>query len=204
MRVCVYVCVCAVVQSCIQPQFPDILRCSCCFSRALLPPIAPGQLGELLKGFYDIIPARLITPFDFQELELLVCGLATIDVNDWRTNTVYQGGIFHADHPVICWFWEVVDSLTHTQQSKLLQFTTGTSGVPVQGFGGLMSFDGAVARFTVENLGAKTPPPTATTRLFPRAHTCFNRISLPLYSSMQQLREFLTLAIEMEMRLDLT
>lgn len=35
---------------------------------------------------------------------------------------------------VVTWFWDIVRSFEHEQKAKLLQFVTGTSGVPVQGF----------------------------------------------------------------------
>lgn len=38
-------------------------------------------------------------------------------------------------HKVVQWFWEVVrDDFDQEQRARLLQFTTGTSGVPAQGF----------------------------------------------------------------------
>jgi HECT-domain (ubiquitin-transferase) len=37
-------------------------------------------------------------------------------------------------HQVVTWFWDIVRSFEHEQKAKLLQFVTGTSGVPVQGF----------------------------------------------------------------------
>ena len=33
-----------------------------------------AQLNELLLGFFDVIPEPLLTIFDFQELELFMCG----------------------------------------------------------------------------------------------------------------------------------
>jgi E3 ubiquitin-protein ligase HUWE1 len=43
-----------------------------------------------LEGFYDIIPKRLISIFNEQELELLISGLPNIDIEDLRTNTEYH------------------------------------------------------------------------------------------------------------------
>jgi len=34
--------------------------------------------------------------------------------------------------------------------------------------------------------------------LYPRSHTCFNRLDLPLYSTKEELHGFLTLVIHME------
>lgn len=48
------------------------------------------QLNAFLEGFYDIIPKRLIAIFNEQELELLISGLPTIDIEDLRSNTEYH------------------------------------------------------------------------------------------------------------------
>ncbi|RXG54495.1 E3 ubiquitin-protein ligase HUWE1 [Armadillidium vulgare] len=52
------------------------------------------QLNSFLEGFYDIIPKRLISIFNEQELELLISGLPTIDIDDLKNNTEY-----HKYHP---------------------------------------------------------------------------------------------------------
>ena len=48
------------------------------------------QLNAYLEGFYDIIPKRLISIFNEQELELLISGLPTIDIDDLKANTEYH------------------------------------------------------------------------------------------------------------------
>lgn len=48
------------------------------------------QLNAFLEGFYDIIPKRLISIFNEQELELLISGLPTIDIDDLKANTEYH------------------------------------------------------------------------------------------------------------------
>lgn len=49
-----------------------------------------NQLDSFLEGFYDIIPKRLISIFDEQELELLISGLPNIDLDDLKANTEYH------------------------------------------------------------------------------------------------------------------
>ena len=71
-------------------------------------------------------------------LQLLVCGLPDIVLEDWRHYTAYEGD-FHtpegaSEHPVIGWFWEVVSDFSQENKARLLQFATGTSRVPAQGF----------------------------------------------------------------------
>ena len=48
--------------------------------------------------------------FDENELELLMCGIGTIDVKDWREYTNYKGD-YNANHMVVQWFWRVSDFL---------------------------------------------------------------------------------------------
>jgi hypothetical protein len=151
-----------------------------------------SQLTELLLGFFDVIPEPLLTVFDFQELELLMCGLPEIDIEDWKTHTEYSGDFesHGGNHPACIWFWEVVEEFDQEMKARLLQFVTGTSGVPARGFGVLQSNDGNIRRFTIHGVSMQVC-------LYPRAHTCFNRIDLPAYDSKDDLRERLKLAVTM-------
>lgn len=44
--------------------------------------------------------------FDENELELLMCGIGTIDVKDWKEHTNYKGD-YGPNHVVVQWFWRV-------------------------------------------------------------------------------------------------
>ena len=77
--------------------------------------------------------------------------------------------------------------LTRDEKAKFLQFVTGTSRVPMNGFKELYGSNGPQL-FTIERWGNPNS--------FPRAHTCFNRLDLPPYESYQQLRDRLIRAIE--------
>ena len=48
------------------------------------------RLTAFLEGFYDIIPKRLISIFNEQELELLISGLPNVDIEDLKSNTEYH------------------------------------------------------------------------------------------------------------------
>ncbi|XP_068620749.1 E3 ubiquitin-protein ligase Nedd-4 isoform X2 [Battus philenor] len=144
------------------------------------------QMYAFLEGFDGLVPLPLLKIFDENELELLLCGIQHIDVRDWRANTLYKGD-YHANHLVVQWFWRVVLSFSNEMRSRLLQFVTGTSRVPMNGFKELYGSNGPQL-FTIEKWG--------TPENYPRAHTCFNRIDLPPYESYQQLREKLIKAIE--------
>ncbi|XP_068217272.1 E3 ubiquitin-protein ligase Nedd-4 isoform X5 [Palaemon carinicauda] len=144
------------------------------------------QMESFREGFNDVIPISQIKIFDENELELLMCGIVSIDVKDWRANTVYKGE-YHPNHIVIQWFWRVVLSFSNEMRARLLQFVTGTSRVPMNGFKELYGSNGPQL-FTIEMWGE--------TKNYPRSHTCFNRLDLPPYQSYHELREKLIKAIE--------
>jgi hypothetical protein len=64
------------------------------------------QLESLLKGLYEVVPPDLLSVFDYQELELLMCGIPDIDVGDWMRHTEYLAEYHQhgARHKVGCEF----------------------------------------------------------------------------------------------------
>ncbi|XP_069376807.1 E3 ubiquitin-protein ligase HECW2 isoform X1 [Paralichthys olivaceus] len=144
------------------------------------------QTESLVRGFYEVVDARLVSVFDARELELVIAGTAEIDLSDWRNNTEYRGG-YHDNHIVIRWFWAAVERFNNEQRLRLLQFVTGTSSIPYEGFASLRGSNGP-RRFCVEKWGKVTS--------LPRAHTCFNRLDLPPYPSFSMLFEKMLTAVE--------
>ncbi|ORE21321.1 hypothetical protein BCV71DRAFT_241689 [Rhizopus microsporus] len=143
------------------------------------------QINAFVQGFHEIIPASLIQIFNEQELELLISGLPDIDIDDWKNNTIYEG--YTAASPVVQWFWRAVRSFDQEERAKLLQFATGTSKVPLEGFAHLQGSNG-IQKFQIhKDFGGEN-------RL-PSAHTCFNQIDLPEYDSYESLRANLFKAI---------
>ncbi|KAF2806197.1 uncharacterized protein BDZ99DRAFT_91844 [Mytilinidion resinicola] len=143
------------------------------------------QLEHFLKGFHDIVPAELISIFSEQELELLISGLPDINVDDWKNNTEYHN--YTAASPQIQWFWRAMRSFDKEERAKLLQFVTGTSKVPLNGFKELEGMNG-FSRFNIHrDYGSKD-------RL-PSSHTCFNQLDLPEYETYEALRQQLYTAM---------
>ena len=144
------------------------------------------QTANLVRGFYEVIDHRILSIFDARELELVIAGTLEIDVNDWRKNTEYRSG-YHGNHTVIQWFWMAVEKFNNEQRLRLLQFVTGTSSIPYEGFSALRGSNGP-RKFCIEKWGKISS--------LPRAHTCFNRLDLPPYTSFEMLLEKLTIAVE--------
>jgi len=143
------------------------------------------QLDNFLEGFHEIIPAELIAIFNEQELELLISGLPDIDVDDWKNNTEYHN--YQPTSPQIQWFWRAVRSFDKEEKAKLLQFVTGTSKVPLNGFKELEGMNG-FAKFNIHR-------DYSSKEKLPSSHTCFNQLDLPEYESYEHLRQQLYTAI---------
>ncbi|KAH7567631.1 hypothetical protein JRO89_XS07G0108400 [Xanthoceras sorbifolium] len=143
------------------------------------------QITAFLEGFTELIAGELISIFNDKELELLISGLPDIDLDDMRANTEYSG--YSAASPVIQWFWEVVQGFSKEDKARLLQFVTGTSKVPLEGFSALQGISGS-QKFQIHKA-------YGSPEHLPSAHTCFNQLDLPEYPSKQHLEERLLLAI---------
>ncbi|XP_003744931.1 E3 ubiquitin-protein ligase Su(dx) [Galendromus occidentalis] len=143
------------------------------------------QTKSFLDGFNEVLPLEWLHYFDERELELMLCGMQEIDIDDWQKNTIYRH--YTRSSKQIIWLWQFIREMDSEKRMRLLQFVTGTCRVPVGGFAELMGSNGP-QRFCVEKVGKET--------WLPRSHTCFNRLDLPPYKSYEQLVEKLTYAIE--------
>lgn len=103
------------------------------------------QFNAFVTGFHELIPADLVNVFDERELELLIGGIADIDVDDWKKHTDYRG--YTENDAVVQNFWKVgyspmpvltIHLLTHIcsafadgTQSKSLVFCNSRLVLPV-------------------------------------------------------------------------
>ncbi|XP_029008939.1 NEDD4-like E3 ubiquitin-protein ligase WWP2 isoform X1 [Betta splendens] len=143
------------------------------------------QTKAFLDGFNEVVPLEWLRYFDEKELELMLCGMQEIDLADWQKNTIYRH--YTKNSKQIHWFWQVVKEMDNEKRIRLLQFVTGTCRLPVGGFSELIGSNGP-QKFCIDKVGKET--------WLPRSHTCFNRLDLPPYRSLEQLREKLLFAIE--------
>ena len=156
------------------------------------------QVASLKKGISKVIPPslmadikKMLTP---SELGLLLSGMQTIEIPDWKANSNYVGFPDGGETPVIKWFWEVMENWnsegnTDRLQSAL-QFATGSRRVPVGGFACLVGHNGGQHQFTLSN--AKHMSVTS----LPRAQACICTVDLPPWESREVAVEKLTLAFD--------
>ncbi|KAF4137509.1 Ubiquitin-transferase HECT domain-containing protein [Phytophthora infestans] len=143
--------------------------------------VAP-QLSSFLKGFYDVVPQRMLLPFDYEELDYLLCGSDEISVSDWQLHT----HLALEPRQEVTWFWDVVKEMSQVYQKSLLQFTTGYSHVPLVGFQGLTNYDGQLSQFTLTD---------ASGLAYFRSHACYNTLELPHFKTRDDLRAALYAAL---------
>lgn len=166
------------------------------------------QLKAFILGLHDIIPEAALQLLTAEELQdeisggSLNCtiGEARIKVvQDWREHTHYLGayslqqqGEEEPSHPVVAWFWELLDTDDPEIRSDipldaLLRFVTGSSRIPAGGFANLRQ-NGRPRPFTIDS-AADTPDD------LPTASTCANLLHIPQYRSKPILREKLAWAL---------
>ncbi|KAI9993796.1 hypothetical protein PInf_016317 [Phytophthora infestans] len=137
--------------------------------------VAP-QLSSFLKGFYDVVPQRMLLPFDYEELDYLLCG----------SDEITSHALALEPRQEVTWFWDVVKEMSQVYQKSLLQFTTGYSHVPLVGFQGLTNYDGQLSQFTLTD---------ASGVAYFRSHACYNTLELPHFKTRDDLRAALYAAL---------
>ena len=81
--------------------------------------------GQVLRHFrFNLQPDALP--------QLIIGGLDKIDLNDWKSNTRLKHCV--ADSNIVRWFWQAVETFDEERRARLLQFVTGSTRVPLQGF----------------------------------------------------------------------
>ena len=61
-------------------------------------------------------------------------------MNDLRANTRVSG--YSMDSPQIIWLFEMLEAFDKHEQALFLQFVTGSSKIPLEGFKALQGMDG--------------------------------------------------------------
>ncbi|PAA52986.1 hypothetical protein BOX15_Mlig009753g1 [Macrostomum lignano] len=150
------------------------------YSDFLLNGMIEKQFNAFCKGFHLVIDNSLLLQlFAPTEIELLVCGSKTYNFHELQKYTQYDGG-YTENSPIIAHFWKLVHTMSDVDKRLLLEFVTGSDRVPL---GGMKKM-----KFIIARQGPDTD------RL-PTAHTCFNVLLLPEYSSYDKLQDRLLKAI---------
>jgi ubiquitin-protein ligase E3 A len=113
------------------------------------------------------------------EVMKLICGVDQLDFHTLEKTTQYEQ--CSREDKTVRWFWEIIHELDDELKRKFLKFTTGSDRSPLRGLGELNMI------IMIQGLD--------DARL-PSAHTCFNHLILPQYSSKDHLKAKLLKAID--------
>jgi hypothetical protein len=140
------------------------------------------EVESFLKGLHLIVPDDLLSNFDENELELLMCGKSEFDVDDLKKHHLNWCGVFDQQQKrLLEWFWAAVEHLSDDEKAKLLQFTTGSSLLPHGGFKALSP------RFSIRLSSGFGKLPTA--------HTCVNQICISDHLTFEEFERSFRLAL---------
>ena len=134
-------------------------------------------------GLFKYIPKYILKSINAYELELLICGRPFIDVNEWKQNSIYKGK-FSKSSSCVKWFWEEIFKLNQENLRRFLQFSTGSSRVPINGFQNLESNRGVLAKYCLNSV-----PYNKNGNNYIRAHTCFNRLDVPQFKKKEEVHD---------------
>uniref|UniRef100_A0A8C6S7K5 HECT and RLD domain containing E3 ubiquitin protein ligase 4 n=1 Tax=Neogobius melanostomus TaxID=47308 RepID=A0A8C6S7K5_9GOBI len=124
-------------------------------------------------GFHKVCGGKVLELFQPNELQAMVIGNTNYD---WTELEKYW-----ADHPTIRLFWEVFHELPLEKKKQFLLFLTGSDRIPILG---------------MKSLKLVIQPTRGGEHYLPVAHTCFNLLDLPKYTSLEILRNKLLQAID--------
>ncbi|GJQ86440.1 hypothetical protein Trydic_g10347 [Trypoxylus dichotomus] len=148
------------------------------------------QCAAFREGLDSVVPILWLKLFNHNELQVIICGDAEeIDIQDMKSNTVYEGE-FNGAHPTIILFWKIVEKFTDTQKKQLLKFVTSCSRPPLLGFKELNP------SFCIQSSGSQDRMPTAS--------TCLNLLKIPVIREEELLRNKLLSAIEQQAGFELS
>eukprot|EP00879_Flechtneria_rotunda_P021024 GHRR01022146.1.p1 GENE.GHRR01022146.1~~GHRR01022146.1.p1 ORF type:complete len:434 (+),score=170.36 GHRR01022146.1:385-1686(+) len=137
------------------------------------------QFAAFASGFHRVCGGPALSLFRYEEVELLVEGLPHLNFHQLQAGARYEAG-YSDRHPTIQALWSVLLGLSIDDKRAFLQFCTGCDRAPVAGL--------AALRLLVQRAGPDSEK-------LPTAHTCFNTLLLPEYSSKAKLQQKLMTAI---------
>ncbi|XRB20094.1 HECT-type E3 ubiquitin transferase [Pseudoscourfieldia marina] len=144
------------------------------------------QCRRIARGLDAVLPREARRMLESHEAALLLAGESEVDVAAWRSATKYTGG-YHASSAQIRWFWELMESLSHTDRRLVVWFATGSPSVPVGGFAA------SASGFTIMALDSSRTQGGGD--LLPTAATCFHLLRLPRYATKARLERAVLLAV---------
>ena len=152
------------------------------------------QIQRIKKGFLSFF-GNEINIFKIEEFDFELSGQRTIDIEDWKKNTIYKGH-YNENNNTIKIFWEVLSNLSQNDLFIFYNFCTSSNHVPLDGFNSLKGINNKIQKFTIEpKLNLILDESGENKFKLIEAKTCFNRIFLPEYGTIEEMRKAIDIII---------
>lgn len=161
-------------------------------------------LQAFAEGFLDVVPADKLGDVPEGGVQRLLLGEPTLldsELNELERLIVPAGlvPVKLRDHPRVReaakWFFQAVRAGNGAFRSRLLEFWTGTSRVPLTGVQAIQPRPKLQVMVQPDGRGVKRISSWPRERL-PEGHTCGHELWLPLQDSYEQTLERLKMAVE--------
>ncbi|KAL6079784.1 hypothetical protein STEG23_023425 [Scotinomys teguina] len=132
------------------------------------------------SGFLKVCGGKVLELFQPAELRAMMVGNSNYNWEELEETAVYRGD-YSGTHPTVKLFWETFHEFPLEKKKKFLLFLTGSDRIPIYGMGSL--------QIIIQST-------TTGEEYLPVAHTCYNLLDLPKYSSKEIMRARLTQALD--------
>uniref|UniRef100_A0A0K8RUC2 Putative E3 ubiquitin-protein ligase HERC3 n=1 Tax=Crotalus horridus TaxID=35024 RepID=A0A0K8RUC2_CROHD len=132
------------------------------------------------SGFLKVCGGKVFELFQPTELRAMIVGSSKYNWKELEESASYKGD-YSATHPTVQMFWEAFHEFPLEKKKKFLLFLTGSDRIPIYGMSSL--------RMVIQSTSSDE-------QYLPVAHTCYNLLDLPKYSSKETLSTRLTQAID--------
>lgn len=150
------------------------------------------QYEPFKRGFFTVCGGNALSLFRPEEIELLVRGSdEPLDVGSLRAVASYDGWpkeVPPEQHPQVAWFWDFFQSISPSDQRKMLSFVTGSDRIPAMGATNLIIRIQLLLDKVAEDEGKES-------NRLPIARTCFNQLGLYKYHERKTLEQKLWMAV---------
>ncbi|XP_064141638.1 probable E3 ubiquitin-protein ligase HERC3 isoform X6 [Loxodonta africana] len=132
------------------------------------------------SGFLKVCGGKVLELFQPSELRAMMVGNSNYNWEELEETAIYKGD-YSATHPTVRLFWETFHEFPLEKKKKFLLFLTGSDRIPIYGMASL--------QIVIQSTASGE-------EYLPVAHTCYNLLDLPKYSSKEILNARLTQALD--------
>lgn len=150
------------------------------------------QISAIKTGLGRIFPVHLLSLLSWEELEIAVCGVPTIDIELLRRHTKYGEGLT-ADSLQVEMLWSILTEFSQQQRRMFIRFAWAQERLPTDD----AEFERTHTRLLIKPAIGGIPDVS-----LPRSDTCFFNLELPHYSTTEIMRDKLLYAISTTMSMN--